>query len=85
MNSAPWSDVTWEGTLCFVNMCKMNKEASLEESSVLKVGMNTACLVSLSMTTRMSEQPLDSGSCSMKSIEIEFQGQEGTGSCLSRP
>ena len=79
------SDVTWEGTPCFANTWEMNRETSPEESSVLEVGINTACLVSLSMTTRMSEQSLDSGSCLMKSIKIESQGQDGIDSCLSRP
>ena len=44
-----------------------------------------ACLESQSTTTRMAVKPVDEGSCSMKSMEIEFQGFSGTGSCFSSP
>jgi hypothetical protein len=36
-----------------------------------------------SMTTRMAVKPDESRSCSMKSMEMEFQGFSGIGSCLS--
>ena len=44
-----------------------------------------ACLDSQSIMTRMVVKPDEEGSCSMKSIEIEFHGWSGTGSCLSIP
>ena len=47
--------------------------------------MNTACLVNRSTTTNIVVKPLESGSCSMKSIKIEFQGFSGIGSCFNVP
>jgi len=44
-----------------------------------------ACLESLSTMTRMAVKPVDEGSCSMKSMEMEFQGFSGMGSCFSNP
>jgi hypothetical protein len=37
------------------------------------------------MTTRMAMKPDESGSFSMKSMEMEFQGLSRIGSCLSNP
>jgi len=54
MNSVPRSDVTWLGILCFEKTCLMNSSASMVASSDLMVGINSACLVSQSTTTRMS-------------------------------
>jgi len=42
-----------------------------------------ACLESLSTMTRMAVKLVDEGSCLMKSIEMEFHGFSGTGSCFS--
>ena len=61
---------------------------SLASSSALtlsSVGMKIACFERQSTTTRITVKAEDSGSCSMKSIEIKCQGQSGIGSCLSRP
>jgi len=44
-----------------------------------------ACFDSRSMTTSMAVKPDEDGSCSMKSIEMEFHGWSGTGNCLSIP
>ena len=44
-----------------------------------------ACLDSRSITTKMAVKPDEEGSCSMKSIEMEFHGRSGTGNCLSIP
>jgi len=52
----------------------MKTSANFFALIILLVGTKIACFVSLSMTTSMSVQPLDSGSCSIKSIEIDFQG-----------
>src|SRR6266446_759285 len=84
-NSAPQSEVTWPGVLCFENTWVRNIQASWGVSTVLWVGMNSDCLVSLSMITRITVNPSDVGSCLMKSIEIDSQGWPGIGSCLRRP
>ena len=47
--------------------------------------MNMACLDSRSIMTRMVVKLDEEGSCSMKSIEMEFHGQSGTSNCLSIP
>ena len=85
VNSDPQSNVTCDGTPCFENIWEMNRVARVVESRVLVVGVKIACLVSLSTTTKMSEYPSEDGNCSMKSIEMESQGQRGTGSCFRRP
>ena len=43
------------------------------------------CLDSQSTTTRIVVYPEDEGSCSMKSMEMEFQSFSGMGSCFSNP
>ena len=47
--------------------------------------MKITCLVSLSTTTKILVYPDDNGKCSMKSMEIEFQGFSGMGSCRRLP
>lgn len=49
------------------------------------VGMNIACLVSLSTTTRMLIKPSDGGSHSIKSIDMDSHSCRGIGSCFSNP
>ena len=49
------------------------------------VGIKSDCLVNQSTTTNIAVKPEEGGKCSMKSIEIEFQGFSGTGNCLSKP
>ena len=85
MNSDPWSEVIWEGTPCLENTCSMNSFVRLAKVTVLWVGMNIACFVRRSTTTKIVVYPDDFGSCSMKSMDIEFQGCSGIGSCLSKP
>lgn len=68
------SEMTWLGVLYFKKILQMKTSASPAASIVLLVSMKIACFVSLSMTTNISVYPLDSSSCSMKSIEIDFQG-----------
>ena len=48
-------------------------------------GMNIHCLERQSMMTRMEVKPEEDGSCSMKSIDMEFHGRLGIRSCLSKP
>ena len=52
---------------------------------MLVVGIKSDCLVNRSTTTNIAMKPEEGGKCSMKSIEIEFQGFSGTGNCLSKP
>ena len=49
------------------------------------VGTNMLCLDKRSTITKIESQPEDVGSVSMKSIEMEFHGRSGIGSCLSKP
>jgi len=63
----------------------MNKVVRAAELRILGIGIKMACFVSLSTTTRMSEHPLETSNCSIKSIDIESQGQRGTGDCFNRP
>src|ERR1700692_2108841 len=84
-NSVPRLDVTWDGTPCLENTCSRKSRARSREVIVSYVGMNIACLDKRSMTTRIAVNPDESGSCSMKSMEMEFQGFSGIGSCLSNP
>ena len=47
--------------------------------------MKSACLDNLSMTTRMKVKPSKGGSCPVKSMDMEFHGFSGTGSCFRSP
>jgi hypothetical protein len=60
----------------------MNRWANSVEVIVSCVRMKIACLESQSTMTRMESKPVEEGSFLMKSIEIEFQGWSGIGSCL---
>ena len=85
MNSNPWSEVMCEGMPCLEKTWRRNNLASLGELMVSCVGMNMHCLERQSMTTRM-EVNLDKGRrCSMKSMEMEFHGHSGIGSCFNKP
>ena len=55
----------------------------LSEVIVSCVGMNSACFERRSTMTRIVVKPEDAGSCSIKSMEMEFHGRLGMGSCLS--
>ena len=47
--------------------------------------MKMDCLVSRSTMTRMAVYPPESGNCSMRSMEMEFHGRSGIGSCFNVP
>ena len=82
MNLEPQSDVTCEGTPC-LEMTGMTKSlASLVEVRVSCVRMKMLCFDSQSMMTRIVLKQEDRGSFSMKSMEMEFQGHSGIGSCF---
>src|SRR5258708_31862083 len=85
MNSAPQSEVTGPRVPCLVNTWVRKSLASWGESMVSWVGMNSDCLVSLSMTTKIAVNPSDMGNCSMKSMEMESHSWFGMGSCFRRP
>jgi len=85
INSDSQLEVTCEGTLYLEKMSCKKITASLMASIDLWVGINMACLVSLSTTTRMSVYLRDLESCSMKSINMDSQGCGGIGNCLSKP
>ena len=52
---------------------------------VLWAEIKIACLVSQSTMTKIVSNPENNGSFSIKSIEIEFHGHSGMGSCLRDP
>ena len=56
--------------------------ASLAEVMVSCVGMKMLCFDNQSTMTRMVLKPEDGGSFLMKSMEMEFQGHSGSGSCF---
>src|SRR5258708_21964125 len=85
INSVLQLEVAWPGAPFFENKWVRNSQASWGVSTVSWVSMNSDCLVSLSMITRIAVNPSDAGSCLMKSIEIDSQGWLGIGSCLRRP
>ena len=84
-NLDPRLEVTWEGMPCLENTCNTNSFVRSAKVMVSWVGMNIACFVRRSTTTRIAVYPDDFGSCSMKSMDIEFQGCSSIGSCLSKP
>ena len=83
-NSGPWSEVTCSGMPCLENTCIMNSIARSSEVQRMVVGMNMPCLESRSTITRIESQPEDVRKVSMKSIEMEFHGHSGIGSCFSK-
>ena len=84
-NSVPWLDVMCDGTLCLEKTWSTNSWVSCIEVIVSWVGIKIACLESRSTTTRMAVNPSEGGNCSMKSMEIEFHGFSGIGSCRRLP
>ena len=49
------------------------------------VGINIACFVKRSTITRIELEPDEVGRVSIKSIDIEFHGRSGIGSCFNKP
>ena len=84
-NSEPRSEVMWEGTPCLEKTWSRNNFANSGDVIVSCVGINRHCLERQSTTTSMEVNPEDGGSCSMKSMEMEFHGFSGMGSCFSNP
>ena len=84
-NSEPRLDVTCEGTPCLEKTWMTKSLASSVDVMVSCVGMKMLCFESQSTMTRMVSKPEDRGSFLMKSIEMEFQGHSGIGSCFRSP
>ena len=63
----------------------MNSLASSRAMMVLVVGMKMDCFDNRSTTMRIVVEPAEAGSCSMKSIDIEFHSFSGIGSCWRVP
>src|SRR5260221_11116637 len=72
-------------TPCLENMWVRNNLTTCRAFTVSWEGMNITCFIKQSTTTRIAEKPLEAGSCSMKSIEMDDHGWEGIGSCFNFP
>ena len=64
---------------------RMNSLASIGDVMVSMVRTKINCLARWSTMTNIVLKPLDFGSFSMKSMDIEFQGLSGIGSCFRSP
>ena len=84
-NSMPLSEVTCDGTPCLEKTWRMNNLARSGDVMVSTVGMKRDCLVSLSTMTSIVSKPEDGGNFSMKSMDMEFHGLSGIGSCFRSP
>ena len=67
------------------NTWRTNKHAKFKDMMVSWAGINITYLVSQSTMTKIVSNLEDDKSFSMKSIEIEFHGCSGIGSCLRDP
>ena len=63
----------------------MNRHAKSVNVMVSWAGIKITCLVSQSTITKIVSNLEDDRSFSMKSIEMEFYGRLGMGSCLRDP
>ena len=63
----------------------MNKYAKSMDMMVLWAGIKITCLVSRSTMTKIVSNLKDDRSFLIKSIEMEFHGRLGIGSCLRDP
>ena len=84
-NSKPRSEVMCEGTPCLEKTWRMNSLANIGDVMILMVGIKIDCLVRWSMMTNIMLEPLDVGNFLMKSMDIEFHGLLGIGSCFRNP
>ena len=84
-NSKPQSEVTCEGTPCLEKTWRMNSLANIGDVMVSMVGIKIDCLVRRSTMTNIMSEPPDMGNFSMKSMDIEFHGLLGIGSCFRSP
>src|SRR6266436_9154283 len=75
----------WEGTPCLENTWSKNNFASSSKVIVSYMGMKMHCFERRSTTTSTEVKPEEEGSCSIKSMDMEFQGRSGMGSCFNKP
>ena len=64
---------------------RMNNLANIGDVMVSTVGIKINCLVRRSTITSIVLEPSDMGNFSMKSMDIEFHGLSGIGSCFRSP
>src|SRR6266581_608922 len=83
-NSDLWSEVMCMGTPCLEKMWRRNSLASSGAVMVSCMGMKMHCFERWSTTTKMAVNLEEVGSCSMKSIKMEFHRHLGIGSCFSK-
>ena len=81
----PRSEVMCEGTPCLEKTWRTNSLASMGDVMVLMVGIKIDCLVRRLMMTSIVLELSDIGSFLIKTVDIEFQGLSGIGSCLRSP
>ena len=84
-NSEPWSEVMCKGMPCLEKTWRTNSLANIGDVMVSMVGIKIKCLVRQSTMTNIVLEPLDMGNFSMKSMDIEFHGLSGIGSCFRSP
>ena len=69
--------------VCFpTKIWRTDSLASIRDVMVSTVGIKINCLVRQSTMTNIISEPSDGGSFLMKSMDIEFQGLSGIGSCF---
>ncbi|KAG8537806.1 hypothetical protein GDO81_023809 [Engystomops pustulosus] len=85
VNCTPRSETTLSGIPCSLNISRIIRSAVCSAVGIPLAGMKWAIFVRRSTTTRMVVIPLEGGRSTTKSIEIDPQGREGTGSGCSNP
>ena len=84
-NSEPRSEAMYEGMPCLEKTWRTKNLANIGDIMVLTVGININCLVRGSIMTNIMSEPSEMGNFSMKSLDIEFHGLSGIGSCFRSP
>ena len=84
-NSKPQSEVTCKGMPCLEKTWRTNNLANIGDVMVSTIGIKIDCLVRRSMITSIVSELSDMGNFSMKSMDIEFHGLSGIGSCFRSP
>ena len=84
-NSEPQLEVMCVGMPCLEKTWRMNNLANIGDVMVSMVKIKIDCLVRQSMMINIMSEPLDMSNFSMKSIDIEFHGLLGIGSCFRSP
>ena len=85
MNSDPRSEEMCRGMPCLAKTWVTNASATSTAVTVSIVGIKILSLERQSIFTRTAMNPLDGGSCTMKSMLMECQGCYRIGSGCSKP